>query len=395
MTSALMATYRPADVAFDHGDGMYLYDLSGQAYLDFNAGIAVSCLGHAHPHLVAALKAQAEKLWHTSNLYRIPHAERLAERLCRASFADRIFFTNSGAEAIECAIKTARKHFHAKGEPDRYEIVTLTAAFHGRTLAAVAAAGKTEGFGPPMPGFRQVVAGSLDEVAAAIGPQTAAIMLEPVQGEGGVIPLPDTFLQGVRRLCDQRGLLLIADEIQCGMGRTGKLFAHEWAGITPDIVAAAKGIGGGFPLGACLATAEASEAMQPGTHGSTYGGNPLATAVGNAVLDELQADGFMAHVTAMGAVMEQRLSAFAEQYHNQVETVRGRGLMWGIKLRDGLINRDVVRAALHRGVLMAPAGDNVIRLLPPLIVTEAHIDEALDKLGSALADASTDAATVA
>ncbi|MBB4211142.1 acetylornithine/N-succinyldiaminopimelate aminotransferase [Rhodothalassium salexigens DSM 2132] len=395
MTSALMGTYRQADVAFERGEGMTLYDDAGKAYLDFNAGIAVSCLGHAHPHLVATLKDQAEKLWHTSNLYRIAHAERLAERLCAASFADRVFFTNSGAEAIECAIKTARRYFFDQGEPDRYEIVTLTAAFHGRTLAAVAAAGKAEGFGPATPGFRQVVAGAIEDLTAAIGPQTAAVMLEPVQGEGGVVPLPDVFLRDVRRICDERGLLLIADEIQCGMGRTGKLFAHEWADIRPDIVAAAKGIGGGFPLGACLATDAVAAAMVPGTHGSTYGGNPLATAVGNAVLDELLKPGFMGHVIAMGEALHQALAHFAERYHNQVEDMRGRGLMWGIKLRDGLVNREVVATALRHGLLTAPAGDNVIRLLPPLILTQPHIDQAMERLGAALTEAEQTARTVA
>ncbi|MBK5910251.1 acetylornithine transaminase [Rhodothalassium salexigens] len=390
-----MGTYRQADVAFERGEGMTLYDDAGKAYLDFNAGIAVSCLGHAHPHLVATLKDQADKLWHTSNLYRIAHAERLAERLCAASFADRVFFTNSGAEAVECAIKTARRFFFDKGEPERYEIVTLTAAFHGRTLAAVAAAGKAEGFGPATPGFRQVVAGAIEDLTAAIGPQTAAVMLEPVQGEGGVVPLPDAFLRDVRRVCDERGVLLIADEIQCGMGRTGKLFAHEWADIRPDIVAAAKGIGGGFPLGACLATEAVAAAMVPGTHGSTYGGNPLATAVGNAVLDELLKPGFMGHVIAMGEALHQALSGFAERYHNQVEDVRGRGLMWGIKLRDGLVNREVVATALRHGLLTAPAGDNVIRLLPPLILAQPDIDQAMERLGAALTEAEQTARTVA
>lgn len=381
--SALMPVYRQADVAFERGEGMYLFDTEGRRYLDFNAGIAVNCLGHAHPRLVAALSAQAEKLWHTANLYRIPGQERLAERLAEASFADRIFFTNSGVEAIECAIKTARKYFYATGRPERTRILALGGSFHGRSMAAISAAGQekmTEGFAPLLPGFDHVPAGDLAALEAAIGEETAGVLLEPVQGEGGIIPLDDDYLRGVRALCDRHGLLLILDEIQCGMGRTGKLFAHEWAGVAPDILASGKGIGGGFPLGACLATEEVGTKMGPGSHGSTYGGNPLAMAVGNAVLDEILAPGFLAHVVSVSETLVERLETFARAHPALVETVRGRGLMTGVKIR-GAEAREAVRTALAQGLLTAPAGDNVVRLLPPLIVEESHIDEAIGLLG--------------
>jgi len=381
-SSALMSVYRPADVAFERGEGMYLFDTDGQRYLDFAAGIAVSCLGHTHPRLVRALERQAGKLWHTSNLYRVPGQEKLAARLAEASFADRVFFTNSGVEAIECAIKTARKYFHASGRPERNRIICLESAFHGRSMAAISAAGQekmTAGFEPLLPGFDHVPAGDLAALEAAVTEQTAAVLLEPVQGESGIRPLSDDYLRAVRALCDEHGLLLVLDEIQCGMGRTGKLFAHEWAGITPDILASAKGIGGGFPLGACLATEDAATGMTPGSHGTTYGGNPLAMAVGNAVLDELLAPGFLDHVAAMSACLADRLEAFASAHADLVETVRGRGLMMGIKFGQGEA-RAHVRTALEQGLLTAPAGDNVMRLLPPLIVETAHIDEAIGLL---------------
>ena len=392
-SSALMSVYRPADVAFERGEGMYLFDTNGRRYLDFAAGIAVSCLGHAHPRLVGALEAQAEKLWHTSNLYRIPGQERLAERLTAASFADRAFFTNSGVEAIECAIKTARKYFHATGRPERNRIICLEGAFHGRSMAAISAAGQekmTAGFEPLLPGFDHVPAGDIAALEAAVTGETAAVMLEPVQGESGIRPLSDAYLEAARALCDEHGLLLVLDEIQCGMGRTGKLFAHEWVGITPDIVASAKGIGGGFPLGACLATDEAARGMTPGSHGTTYGGNPLAMAVGNAVLDELLAPGFLDHVAAMSSHLHDRLEAFASTHEELVETVRGRGLMMGVKFRQGDA-RAHVRTALEQGLLTAPAGDNVMRLLPPLIVETSHIDEAiglLERLAASMQDSS-------
>lgn len=386
MTSALMSVYRQADVAFDHGEGCYLFDTKGRRYLDFNAGIAVSALGHAHPHLVKTLQDQAAKLWHTSNLYRIPNQDRLAERFVAATFADRCFFVNSGVEAIECAIKTARKYFYDKGQPKRNRVITLEGSFHGRSLAAISAAGQeklVKGFGPLLPGFDRVEPNDLAAMKRTIGPETAAILVEPVQGEGGVRPLSDAYMQGLRALCDQHGLLLVLDEIQCGMGRTGKLFAFEWSGITPDIVALAKGIGGGFPLGACLATEDAASGMTPGSHGTTYGGNPLATAVGNAVLDEILKPGFLDHVIEIGDYLAEKLAELARRYHNMVETVRGRGLMLGIKLR-GVDPRDAVATALSKGLLLAPAGDNVVRLLPPLVIERQQVDEAVELLGETL-----------
>ncbi|GER02711.1 acetylornithine aminotransferase [Iodidimonas nitroreducens] len=381
-----MSCYRQADVAFERGEGAYIYDVNAKRYLDFNAGIAVSSFGHAHPHLVKALQDQAAKLWHTSNLYRIPHQDRLAERLVANSFADKCFFVNSGVEAIECAIKTARKYFYDQGQPDKNRIITLEGSFHGRSMAAISAAGQEKlvtGFGPLLPGFDRVRPDDLEAMAHAIGPETAAILVEPVLGEGGVLPLSDGYLQGLRALCDQHDLLLICDEIQCGMGRTGKLFAFEWAGITPDIVAAAKGIGGGFPFGACLATEKAASGMTPGSHGTTYGGNPLAMAVGNAVLDLLLAPGFLDHVNEIGTYLKEQLDHFAAQNHNSVELVRGRGLMLGLKLR-GLDPRETVATALANGLLVAPAGDNVIRLLPPLIIEKAQVDEAIGLLETTL-----------
>ncbi len=390
--SAVMQTYRPADIAFERGEGMYLFDGSGRRYLDFNAGIAVSCLGHAHPRLVAALTEQANKVWHTTNLYTIPGQQRLADRYAAATFADKLFFTNSGAEAIECAIKVARRYMGETGRPERFHIIGLHGAFHGRTLAAINAAGKGEGYGPPLPGFDSVAPGDLGALEAALTDETAAIILEPVQGEGGVVPRSEAYLQGVRALCDRHGLLLILDEVQCGMGRTGKLFAHEWAGITPDIMAIAKGIGGGFPLGACLATDEVAQVMTVGTHGSTYGGNPLAMAVGNAVLDEILAPGFLDRVQQMAEALKSALEAFAKRNHNSVATVRGRGLMLGVKLREGLNNRDVIRHLLSEGLMLAPAGDNVLRFLPPLILEEAHIAEAMEILDRGLAKLADQAA---
>jgi len=386
VSSALMSVYRPADVAFERGEGVYLYDTEGRRYLDFNAGIAVSALGHAHPRLVAALTEQGGRLWHTSNLYRIPNQERLAERLVAATFADRCFFTNSGVEAMECLIKAARKYHYAAGHPARNRIIALEGAFHGRSMATISAAGQeklTQGFAPLLPGFDHVPPGDLDAMAAAITGETAGILIEPVQGEGGILPLEADYLRGLRELCDRHGILLLMDEIQCGMGRTGKLFAHEWAGIAPDILASAKGIGGGFPLGACLATETAASGMTPGSHGTTYGGNPLATAIGNAVLDEILAPGFLDRVGEVAAVLRERLEKLAATRRNQVELVRGRGLMMGVKLR-GLEPRAVVAAALEQGLLLAPAGDNVVRLLPPLIVTPEHVEEAATLLEATL-----------
>jgi len=382
--SPLYQTYARADVAFERGEGAWLYTAEGDAYLDFAAGVAVTSLGHAHPHLVAALAEQAGKLWHTSNVFRIPGQERLAERLVAATFADRVFFSNSGAEAVEAAIKTARRHHHAAGRPERFRILTFEGAFHGRTLATLAAGGQAkylEGFGPKAEGFDQVPVGDIKLVEAAIGPETAAILIEPIQGEGGLKPVPVGFLRSLRALCDERGILLVLDEVQTGIGRTGKLFAYQWSGIEPDILAAAKGLGGGFPLGACLATESAAAGMTAGTHGSTFGGNPLAMAVGNAVLDVVLAPGFLEHVQQMGLLLKQRMAEIVDGHPDVFQEVRGEGLMVGLKCR--VPAGDMVAAMRRERLLGLTAGDNVVRLLPPLIVGEAEIAEAAARLGRA------------
>lgn len=377
----LYQTYNRAPMRFERGEGVWLFTEQGERYLDFAAGVAVNSLGHAHPHLVEALKDQADKVWHLSNLYDVPGQEELGRRLTEATFADRVFFTNSGAEALECAIKTARRYHYAKGNPERFHIITMEGAFHGRTLATIAAGGQEkylEGFGPKAPGFDQVPFGDLDAVKAAMSEATAAILVEPVQGEGGIRPIPVEMLRALRALCDENGLLLILDEVQSGVGRTGKFFAHEWAGIAPDIMAVAKGIGGGFPLGACLATAEAAEGMKPGTHGSTYGGNPLAMAVGNAVLDVVLADGFLDHVRDVALVFRQGLASLKDRYPDIIEDIRGEGLMLGIKAK--VANTDLLMAMRAEHLLGVPAGDNVIRLLPPLTVTAEEAREGLARI---------------
>ena len=379
--SALMPTYAPADLAFVKGEGVYLYTADGRRFLDFCAGIAVNCMGHAHPHLVEALTDQAQKLWHVSNLYTIPGQIELAERMAAASFADRVFFSNSGAEALEGAIKIARKYQRDNGHPERYRVIGCENAFHGRTLATIAAAGQEkllEGFGPVVEGFDHVAFGNLNEMRAAITDETAAILVEPVQGEGGLKAAPENYLQALRDICDEFGLLLMFDEVQCGMGRTGKLFAHEWAGITPDVVATAKGIGGGFPLGAILTT-EAAGVLRVGNHGTTYGGNPLAMAVGAAVLDELLKDGFLDHVVAVGKTLATALNGLVEKFPSVFVEARGHGLMQGIKLDERIVNRDFKAELEGEGLLVAPAGDNVLRLLPPLIIDESHVAEAIEK----------------
>jgi acetylornithine/N-succinyldiaminopimelate aminotransferase len=384
MIAPVLPTYNRAALAFARGEGAYVYATDGTRYLDFGAGIAVAILGHAHPHLVGALTDQALKLWHTSNLYHIPGQERLARRLVEATFADTVFFANSGGEAMECAIKMARRYHWANGAPGRYRIVTFEGAFHGRTLATIAAGGQAkhlEGFGPRVDGFDQVPFDDEAAVLRAITEETAAILIEPVQGEGGIRPVAYERLRRLRRLCDEHGILLILDEVQCGMGRTGKLFAHEWAGITPDIMAIAKGIGGGFPLGACLATERAGAAMTAGSHGSTYGGNPLATAVGNAVLDVVLADGFLDRVQSASQALSQKLARLKDEHPSIIEEVRGRGLMIGLKCRPK--NTDFIAACHEQKLLVIGAGDNVVRLLPPLIIGSAEIDEALASLDRA------------
>lgn len=382
----LLPAYARADLRVERGEGPYLYDTDGKRYLDFVAGVAVNCLGHCHPALVAALEAQAKKLWHASNLFRIPGQEELAVRLVAATFADTVFFGNSGAEAVECAIKMARRYQSHIGRPERFRIITFEGAFHGRTLATIAASGQEKllkGFGPKVDGFDQVPFGDLEATRAAISEETAAIMIEPVQGEGGVRPASAEFLHGLRALADEHDLLLIFDEIQCGMGRSGKLFAHEWARVAPDIMAVAKGIGGGFPLGACLATARAAEGMTVGSHGSTYGGNPLAMAVGNAVLSEILKPGFLKTVIDIADYMRAQLVALANRHPAVIDSVRGLGLMLGLRLK--LPAAEIVPAARARGLLVAVAGDNVLRLLPPLIIERAHVDEAIALLDETFA----------
>lgn len=386
--AALFDTFARAPLRFVRGEGVWLVTETGERYLDFGAGVAVTSCGHGNPHLVEALKAQAEKVWHLSNLYEIPEQERLARRLAEATFAEKVFFTNSGAEALECAIKTARRYHYSKGQGEKFHIITFEGAFHGRTIATIAAGGQEkylEGFGPKAQGFDQVPFGDLEALKAAITENTAAILIEPIQGEGGIRVVSKEFLQSLRNLCDEHGLLLMFDEVQTGVGRTGKFFAHEWSGVTPDIMAVAKGIGGGFPFGACLATAEAASGMKPGVHGTTYGGNPLAMAVGNAVLDVVLADGFLQNVNDVALVFRQGLAGLKDRFPGVIEEIRGEGLMLGIKAK--VPAGELVSAMRDEHILGVPAGDNVIRLLPPLTVTAeearegiARIERAAEKL---------------
>jgi acetylornithine/N-succinyldiaminopimelate aminotransferase len=394
--SALYETFARAPLAFERGEGSWLITEDGKRYLDFAGGIAVNSLGHSHPHLVAAITEQAAKLWHVSNLYEIPGQRRLGERLVAATFADKVFFTNSGAEALECAIKTARRYHFVNGNPERFRTITFEGAFHGRTLATIAAGGQQkylEGFGPKVEGFDQVAFDDIDAAEKLIGPETAAILLEPVQGEGGIRQFPTASLKRLRELCDKHGLLLIFDEVQCGIGRTGKLFAHEWSGVTPDLMAVAKGIGGGFPMGACLSTDEAAVGMTAGVHGTTFGGNPLAMAVGNAVLDVVLEDGFLDDVSRKALLMKQGLAAIADEFPDVIEGIRGIGLMLGLKCKKP--NVKVNGALREQSLLAVPAGDNVIRLLPPLTVTDEDIRVGLDRIHAALAGLSAHASVAA
>ena len=381
MIPSVLPTYNRAPLAFVSGQGSWLTAEDGSRYLDLGAGIAVNVLGHAHPDLVATLTETAGRLWHVSNLYRIPQQERLADLLVEHSFADTVFFTNSGTEAAELAIKMARKYWFEKGDPARVEILTFAGAFHGRSTGAIAAAGSeklTHGFGPLMPGFRSLPFGDHDALRAALTDRTAAVMLEPIQGEGGIRVLPDACLKGLRDLCDSTGALLILDEVQCGMGRTGRLFAHEWAGITPDIMMVAKGIGGGFPLGAVLATEAAAAGMTAGTHGSTYGGNPLGCAVGASVMQIVADPGFLAEVNRKAALLRQGLEGLVASHPAVFEAVRGQGLMLGLKCRAA--NTEVVKAGYAEHLLTVPAADNCLRLLPALNIPDADIAEALARL---------------
>jgi len=389
--SPLLPNYNRADIAFTRGEGPYLFDEKGERYLDFGTGLAVNGLGHAHPHLVEALREQAGKLWHTSNLYRAPGQEILAKRLVENSFADTAFFCNSGAEAVECAIKMARHHHFSAGHPERYRLITFEGAFHGRTLATIAAGGTPkylEGFGPKVEGFDQVPVWDFDAVVRSFGPETAGVLVEPIQGEIGIRPPPRGFLKRLREFCDQKGILLVFDVVQTGVGRTGRLFAYEDAGITPDIMAIAKGIGGGFPLGACLATERAAKGMNPGTHGTTFGGNPLAMAVGNAVLDVILAPGFLDRVRQMAGYMQQQLSMLIAQHPGVIAEIRGQGMMIGLRMQ--VPNAAFVAKLREKRMLAVGATENVVRLLPPLIIDESHIKEAIAALSDACSSFETE-----
>ena len=386
MTTALTENYARADIAFERGEGAYLYTAGGERYLDFASGVAVTALGHAHPHLVAALTEQAKKVWHTSNLFRIPGQERLAERLAAASFADKVFFCNSGAEAIECGLKLVRKYQDDFGDPKRYRVICCHGGFHGRTLATIAAGGQEKhlaGFAPVVDGFDHVAYGNLNELRAAIGPETAAVLVEPIQGEGGLRAASTDYLKGLRQVCDEFGLLLFLDEVQSGMGRSGRLFAHEWAGIEPDVLSTAKGLGGGFPVGACLAKEKVAKALTPGSHGSTFGGNPLAMAVANAVLDVMLADGFLETVRRRADLLNKRLTDLVRRHPTKLEELRGFGLLLGLKCK--VPNTELLSRLRAKRLLTVTAGDNVLRILPPLIVEESHIDEAIGILDGVLA----------
>ncbi len=390
MIPPVMPTYARADLVIERGEGMYLYASGGRRLLDFGAGVAVVSLGHCHPKLVAALRQQAATLWHCSNLYRIPGQERLAGRLVEATFADSVFFSNSGLEAMEAGLKMVRRYHDETGRPERWRVIVCSDAFHGRSLATIAAGGQPKhlkGFDPPVPGFDRVAFGNLNETRAAIGPETAAILVEPIQGEGGLRATPPGYLGALRAIADEFGLLLFLDEVQTGMGRTGRLFAHEWDGVKPDIVAVAKGLGGGFPVGATLAVEKVAKVMTAGSHGSTFGGNPLAMAAANATLDVMLADGFFERVRAVGALLKREIEALASRHPRIVAEVRGLGLMLGFKAT--LENTLVVQALQDAGLLTVPAGDNVVRLVPPLIVEESHVREAiaiLDRVFAALAE---------
>jgi acetylornithine/N-succinyldiaminopimelate aminotransferase len=374
---SLLPVYKRNDITFERGEGAVLWDTKGRRYLDFGSGIAVTGLGHCHPHLVEALTEQARKLWHVSNLYEIEPLQRLADRLVACTFGETLFVCNSGAEAIEIAVKMARRYWWNRGEPLRNRIVTFEGAFHGRTMTGISAVPTpkmAEGFAPLLDGFDVVPWGDQGALQAAVTERTAAIMIEPIQGEGGIRPIPIEDLQGLRQLCDEQDILLILDEVQCGIGRTGRLFAHEWAGITPDIMPIAKGLGGGFPIGGCLATARAASGMTYGTHGSTFGGNPLATAVANAVLDVMLADGFLPEVERKARLLRERVDAIAARHPGRIAEVRGMGLMLGLRTVEPC--GDVVARLHAEGLVTIPAADNVVRLLPPLTITEQQIEEA-------------------
>ena len=388
MISPIMPTYARYDFTFEKGDGVYVYSTDGKRYLDFGAGIAVSSLGHCHPHLVKALKKQAERLWHTSNLYHIPGQENLARRLVDRTFADTVFFNNSGNEAVELGFKMIRRYQAEIGHPERYKIISLTGAFHGRSFAGIAA-GKQEkhinGFGPMMDGFDQVGLGGIERVELMVNPKTAGIVIEPIQGEGGIRCIDDGYLRGLREICDKNSLVLLFDEVQTGVGRTGKFYCHEWSGVEPDILSSAKGLGGGFPIGATMATEKIASAMGPGTHGSTFGGNPLAMACANAVLDVILENGFLEHVVDMSERLKSGLENLVTKFPNQLMEIRGKGLLLGLKCRgDSNEAANLVAEASKLGLLSVPAGENVVRIIPPLVLEKEHVDEAIEIIDRAL-----------
>ncbi len=387
-TSAkLLPVHKRFDVTFSHGEGVYLFDESGKKYLDFGAGIAVNALGHCHPNMVAAITNQAKKLWHVSNIYNVSELNNYAEKLVNATFADYVFFCNSGAESIECTIKMIRRHFYVKGQPQKNRIITFTGAFHGRTIATISAAAKykyLEGFEPALPGFDNVEFGNIEAVRKAIDDNTAGILIEPIQGEEGIKVSDKNFILELRKLADEKGLLLAFDEVQCGMGRLGHLFAYEYYGVKPDIVATAKAIAGGFPLGACLATKDAANGMTIGVHGTTYGGNPMAMAVANSVLDVILADGFLDNTKKVGGELKSELQNLAQKFPQIIQEIRGVGMMLGVKLSDKIENTEMVKKLIELGLLVIPAGENVIRIMPPLLITSEHVKEAVSKIEAAI-----------
>lgn len=385
-SKSLLPVHKRFDITFSHGVGAYIFDDAGKKYLDFGAGIAVNSLGHCHPEVVAAVVDQAKKLWHISNIYNASELNNYAENLTKAAGFDYAFFCNSGAEAIECVIKMIRRYFFAKNQPQKNRIITFKGAFHGRTIATISAAGNekyVEGFAPVLDGFDSAEFGNIDSVKSLITDKTAGILIEPIQGEGGIRPADKEFLQNLRKIADENGLLLAFDEVQCGIGRTGKLFAYDFYEVKPDIIASAKGIGAGFPLGACLATKDAASGMDFGTHGTTYGGNPMAMRIGNTVLTEILRDGFLENVEQVAAYLRSELEKTKLAFPQIIDEIRGVGLMIGIRINSNFLNTDIVKNLIDQGLLTVPAGDNVVRFLPPLIITKEHVDEAMEKLRAA------------